>query len=80
MNNLERRVKMRTIGPMRSEKIFAFGNGGRLRSQEKPAIPAVIRGHEVTIELDMANSIPLLLAEDKIEILGARRPLMSSKL
>ena len=64
-----------------------------LSSEGRYFIPAVIRGHKITIELDVVDSnIPLLfargemrnlgvildLAEDKIEILGERGPIMTT--
>ena len=52
------------------KKIFAFGDGERMRSEGRYILPITIHGHEATIELDMIDkNLPLLLAREEMEIL-----------
>ena len=47
------------------KKIFAFGDGERMRSEGHSF---TIHGHEATIELDMIDTnLPLLLEQEEME-------------
>ena len=50
------------------KKIFAFGDGERMRSEGRYILPIIIHGHEATIELDMIyTNLPLLLEQEEME-------------
>ena len=50
------------------KKIFALGDGERMRSEGRYILPITIHGHEATIELDMIDTnLPLLLEQEDME-------------
>ena len=58
-------------GPLESNRIFKFGNNGRLESEGKYFIPAVLAGHNVSLEIDVVDSdIPLLLSKKAMKKAG----------
>ena len=60
-------------GPLASNRVFNFGNNGRLRSMGKYFIPAVLAGTKVTIEMDVVESdIPLLLSKKAMKKAGMK--------
>ena len=55
--------KKEVVGPMKSKRVFVFGDGGRRRSEGKYIIPTDINGQRRTLELDVIRAdIPLLLS------------------
>ena len=55
-------------GPFESDKIFKFGNNGRLPSEGRYLVPATLAGTSVTIGLDVIDSdIPLLLSKQAMK-------------
>ena len=50
------------------KKIFAFGDGERMRSEGRYILPITIHGYEATIEPDMIDTkLPLLLDQEEME-------------
>ena len=55
--------KKEVVGPIKSKRVFIFGNGGQRRSEGKYIIPTDINGQRRTLELDVIRAdIPLLLS------------------
>ena len=63
------RTKVR--GPLPSDKVFKFGNNGRLKSEGRYIVPATLARKPVTIEIDVVKSdIPLLLSKQAMKKAG----------
>ena len=60
-------------GPLASKSVFSFGNNGRLPSEGKYFIPAILAGNKVDIEMDVVKSnIPLLLSKKAMKKVGMK--------
>ena len=56
--------KKEVVGPMKSKRVFVFGDGGRRRSEGKYIIPTDIIGQSRPLALDVVRAdIPLLLSK-----------------
>ena len=56
--------KAKVIGPMKSNKLFKFGNNGMLRSLGRYSVPAMVAGRSWVIDFDIIDSdIPLLMSK-----------------
>ena len=61
------------VGPSKSNKIFRFGNSGKLPSLGKYTIPAFLAGKRGTLEIDIVGSdLPLLLSKKAMKGAGMK--------
>ena len=71
LNSIDKARKMKVEGPFNSDKIFKFGNNGRLPSEGRYLVPAILAGTSVTIGVDVIDSdIPLLLSKQAMKKAG----------
>ena len=78
LESLDKERKREVRGPFPSNKVFKFGNNGRLPSQGAYKIPITLAKKEVILEMDVVESdLPLLLskaamkkAQMKIDLAG----------
>ena len=71
VESLDTKDRQEVRGPIVSERVFKFGNDGRLKSEGKYYLPAVIAGTEVEIEVDyVLSDIPLLLSKKAMKKAG----------
>ena len=73
LNSMDMTKKEKVQGPFDSDKIFKFGNNGRLPSKGRYLVPATLVGTSVTIGLDVIDSdIPLLLSKQPMNNTGMK--------
>lgn len=66
--DLDEDMRNEIKGPYKSDKVFGFGNNGRLESLGKYYIPLVMAGWKINISVDLIDSdIPLLLSRKAME-------------
>lgn len=71
LNSIDKARKEKVEGPFNSDKIFKFGNNGRLPSKGRYLVPATLAGTSVTIGVDVIDSdIPLLLSKQAMKKAG----------
>lgn len=71
LESLDTKDRQETRGPLVSDRVFKFGNDGKLKSEGKYFLPAVIAGMEVELEVDYVDSdIPLLLSKKAMKKAG----------
>ena len=64
LHSLREDLKEKLRGPLESNRVFKFGNNGKLASQGSYILPCIIAGKTCTIEVDIVKSdIPLLLSK-----------------
>ena len=64
LDSLDKEKREEVRGPLPSNKVFKFGNNGRLPSQGSYKIPVTLAKKEVTLEMDVVESdLPLLLSK-----------------
>ena len=64
LESLDEIRRRQVKGPVRSDKLFKFGNNGRLPSQGSYKIPITLANKEVMLEMDVVESdLPLLLSK-----------------
>ena len=65
INSLNENIRKKLRGPMESNRVFKFGNNGKLTSQGLYILPCIIAGKSCTIEVDVVKSDILLLLSKK---------------
>ena len=65
---LTKKAKGELKGPVKSNKVFKFGDNGVLKSKGKYTIPITAPGKNWTMEVDVVKSdIPILMSKDMIK-------------
>ena len=73
LNSMEKTKREKVQGPFKSDKIFRFGNNGKLPSEGRYLVPATLAGTNVTIGMDVIDSdIPLLLSKQAMKKAGMK--------
>ena len=73
IQSLDSREREKVEGPIKSSKVFKFGNNGKLSSQGKYLLPANLAGKAIKLSVDVIKSdIPLLLSKAAMKKAGMK--------